>query len=680
MIVNRPFIPARGGWMRIVGAVLGAAVFLVLAGSELSAVKAGPVQTSMADGSDPASGGYGDGLYPYVHEYDLMLVYKIPVDYCPANEMRPLNAAQTLDVIRRIDNLTRGIPKLVYLVGWQYRGHDTGYPALDQVNEHLKRPGDATALDSLRWLMREGPRHHTLVSLHVNFSDCYLDDNALGPFYKERDIIVRSGDGTYLQGYRWCDHLAYRASNFRNWFQGTFRTRQMGPLFAMIPELAASGSLHPDAWYSIDDPYYGVSHVMDCEAMRRMTVYVRKTFNADLTTEFDRRRPAGVDFVLYHPFLWHIAWDERTPPDPMKIPSYILTGTNALTWSSGAETVQSKIFGMSCAFEEEVAADPVVLPGGFKNFATRALAYQFLNRRLRMSFDGQTAVFSGGVTTAYPRKPIVKIGNDVLQDGGDVCFPVPWRTNREAIAYSEKGYARRTWRLPEDWAGVRNADIYRITVDGLVRKPRGASVAADRTVTLSLAADEGVCLVPAGEDPEAEFPAVPSGSVEFLGEDRTTSGSWKGTYGGDGHLVIGAGQKLPDGVRVGFIGGAERTWVPDTRDVQGLEKPDGDTRIIAARASSIHEIIDVEAGALARDVALYVLDADHAGRWTVVDVIDAVTRKRLDSRNVIRFASGVYLKYRIRGRVQLRITNIWTKRYPDSPDAGFSGLFFDPVR
>jgi len=158
-----------------------------------------------------AAGGYGDTLYPYVHEYDQVLVYKIAVDYCPANPMPPLNAAQTLDVIRRIDNLTRGIPKIAYLVGWQYRGHDTGYPALDKVNQRLKRPEDADALDSLRWLMREGPKYHTLVSLHVNFSDCYLDDNALGPYYKERDIIVRNGDGTHRQGYAWCDHMAYRA-------------------------------------------------------------------------------------------------------------------------------------------------------------------------------------------------------------------------------------------------------------------------------------------------------------------------------------------------------------------------------------------------------------------------------------------------------------------------------------
>ncbi len=628
-----------------------------------------------------AAGGYGDTLYPFVHEYDQTVVYKIAVDYCPANPMPPLDAGQTLDVIRRVDNLTRGIPKIVYLVGWQYRGHDTGYPSLDKVNEHLKRPGDATALESLRWLMREGPRFNTLVSLHVNFSDCYLDDNPLGPVYQERDIIVRNGDGTYRQGYKWCDHMAYRASNFRNWNQDTFKDRQIGPLFAMLPELAASGTLHPDAWYSIDNPYYGITDAMDCEAMRQMTVYARQKYGVDLTTEFDRRRPPNTDFVLYHPMLWHIAWDERTPPDPMKIPSYFLAGVNAKTWSNSAETVQSKFFGEGSSLEEEVAADPVTIPGGLKSFATRGLGWYYLNRRLRRSFDGQLARFSGGVTTSYPGKYMMKEDADVLQDGNDVFLPALWRADREIIAYSEKGYAARTWKLPEEWAGVKTVDIYRITPEGLARKLRSAKAGTDRKLELSLAADEGVCIVPAGADPSINPPGVPSGTVSFLGADRETKGAWKTKYGSEGYDVIAAGQRLPAYVKVNYISGAERVWVPTTQDVQALEKPEGEGRIAAARSAGLHEIIDVAiADGSAHDVSLYLVDWDRTGRWTVVDTIDALSRKRLDTQNVINFGSGLYLRYRVSGRVQFRITNVWTKRYTISPDAGFSALFFDPSR
>ncbi|MGZ7065319.1 MAG: endo-alpha-N-acetylgalactosaminidase family protein, partial [Candidatus Aminicenantales bacterium] len=575
-----------------------------------------------------AAGGYGDTLYPYVHEYDQILVYKIAVDYCPANPMPPLDAARTLDVIRRIDNITRGIPKIVYLVGWQYRGHDTGYPALDRDNEHLKRPEDATALDSLRWLMREGPKHHTLVSLHVNFSDCYLDDNALGPHYKERDIIVRNGDGTHRQGYTWCDHMAYRASNFRNWYQDTFKDKQIGPLFAMIPELAASGTLHPDAWYSIDDPYYGITDAQDCEAMRQMTLYVRRTYNVDLTTEFDRRRPPNTDFVLYHPLLWHIAWDERTPPDPMKIPPYFLAGVNAKTWSNSAETVQSKFFGEGSPFESEVGDDPAAIRGGLKSFATRALGWYYLNRRLRVTFDGQTATFSDGVTTSYPGRYVMKAGGDFLQDGDDVFIPALWRANREIVAYSSRGYAERTWTLPKAWSAVKAVDAYRITMEGLAPGPKGLKVSPDGKLRLSLPAGEGLSLVPAGADPNADPPPVPSGTVAFLGEDNATKGAWKGRYGADGYVVVGAGESLPPSVKVAYINGAERVWNPGTADVQALEKPAGEDRIAASRLTPLHEIVDVSfPDAKAHDVSLYVMDWDRAGRWTTVDAIDSGSRR-----------------------------------------------------
>ena len=188
-----------------------------------------------------AKGDYGDMLYPFVHEYDQTLTYKISVDYGKTEQNGTLNANETLEIIKRIDNITQDIPKIVYLVGWQYSGHDTGYPSFLKVNPVLKRENDSTALESLRWLMREAPQYHTLVSLHVNFADCYLDDNPLGPVYKERDIVVRETDGRYREGYEWNNHMAYRASNYRNWYQRTFRSEQIDPLLKMIPELKMSG-------------------------------------------------------------------------------------------------------------------------------------------------------------------------------------------------------------------------------------------------------------------------------------------------------------------------------------------------------------------------------------------------------------------------------------------------------
>lgn len=86
-----------------------------------------------------------------------------------------LTFSQALDVIKKMDNLTLGIPKIVYLVGWQYNGHDSKYPAWFEINERLKRPEDKTALESLKWLMKEAAKYHTVVSLHINMFDAYED-------------------------------------------------------------------------------------------------------------------------------------------------------------------------------------------------------------------------------------------------------------------------------------------------------------------------------------------------------------------------------------------------------------------------------------------------------------------------------------------------------------------------
>jgi len=637
-----------------------------------------PVGLFAQQGAD--EGGYGDMLYPYRHEYDQMLVYKIGVDYCPASRSIELNAAQVLEIIRKIDNISRGIPKMVYLVGWQYRGHDTGYPSFNRVNDALKNPGDTSAVESLRWLIRQGPKYNTLVSLHVNFSDVYLDDNPLGPKYKSRDIIVRWSNGEYHEGYVWCDHMAYRASNYRNWHQGTFQNDQIKPLIELIPELLETGSLHPDAWYNTSDPYYGISDEEDCSVMREMTVWMRQKYNVDLTTEFDRRRPEGVDFVLFHPLLWHGQWDERTPPDPMRIASYFQTGANAKTWSSGSETVQSKFFGEIGDYESKITADPVTLAGVAREFATRTLPWYFLNRKLRISFDGNIARFTDDIASTYEGKQVVKSGDFHIQDGNDVFIPALWQTHSEIIAYSEAGYKSRIWRLPDNWKDIRRADIYKISLEGQQLKQKNVRL-DDQTIELSLNPDELVFIVPAGTDPDEKNPSTPSGGIEFTGFDDTTQGNWKWKYGNEGWLIIGAGEKLPEYASVKMINGADRIWTNASKDIEALEKPSGDLRIASQKYAGLHEIIEVDC----KDhnthlVSFYLLDWERSGRWTVVDAIDANTRKRLDTQNVTNFGSGVYLTYKCSGKIQFRITNVYSDRYTQSVDAGFSAVFFDKVQ
>ncbi|MBN1185400.1 MAG: hypothetical protein JXB49_24155 [Bacteroidales bacterium] len=625
-----------------------------------------------------AKGGYGDMLYPYVHDYDQTLTYKIGVDYGKSSEIKKLNAFEVLQVIERIDNLTQGIPKIVYIVGWQYTGHDTGYPSFLNINQVLKRENDSTALASLRWLMREAPKFHTLVSLHLNFSDCYLDDNQLGPKYRERDILVRETDGRHRQGYIWNEHMAYRASNYRNWYQGTFRKEQVDPLFELIPELRMSGSLHPDAWYNTDNPYYQLNKYDDCLAMREMTVYVREKYNVDLTTEFDWGRPKGEDFVLYHPMIWHIGWNSQNPPDPMKIPSYFLTGGDAFLWGSGELSDQGKFFGQSSTFESEINENTYTIPGGLKSFATRTLPWYFLNRQLRDNFNGDTVWFSNHVVVTYPGKIVIKQNGELLQDGSDVFIPALWKMHNEIIAYSETGYKSKTWKLPDTWRNVEKIDIYTITTDGLKLKSQDINIFPGGNLKLSLNTDEGVAIVPSGTDPNNEIKKVDSGEITFTGIDKQTKGLWQGKYGSEGYFISGAGEKIPEKTKINFINGETHIWENETQDIQALENPDGEVNIAAARSHPLHEIVDFSFNdGKEHEVAIYFLDWDRKARWTIVDIIDPDSRKVLHSYNLTNYAQGIYLNYKMKGKLQCRITNVWTQRYQKSPDAGFSAIFFD---
>lgn len=628
-----------------------------------------------------AKGGYGDMLYPFVHDYDQTLTYKIGVDYGKTSETAKLNADEVLQVIERIDNLTRGIPKIVYLVGCQYTGHDTGYPSFSKINPVLKRENDNTALASLRWLMQQGPKFHTLVSLHVNFSDCYLDDNPLGPKYQDRDILVRETDGRHRQGYVWNGHMAYRASNYRNWYQGTFRTEQIDPLFEMIPELKMSGSLHPDAWYNTDDPYYQVNNYEDVLAMREMTVYVREKYNVDLTTEFDLGRPEGEDFVLYHPMIWHLGWNEDKPYEPMKIPSYFMTGGDAYFWGSEKLSNPGKFFGQSATLESEVNENHTTIPGGLRTFATRTLPWYFLNRLLRNSYSGDTAWFSNGVLATYPGKMVIRQNGELLEDGNDVFIPALWKTHPEIIAYSETGYKSRTWKLPDTWDNVEKIDIYTITTDGLSLKNKNMKVLPGGYVKLSLTADEGVVIVPSGTDPNKETERGVSGAVTFTGIDQQTKGSWQKIYGSEGYYIPAAGEKIPEKTKINFINGETQIWQNKTQDIQAIENPDGNANIASVRSHPLHEIIEFNfEDGKEHEVALYFLDWDRKARWSVVDIIDVNSRKVLHSYNLTDYAQGVYLKYKMKGNLQCRMTNVWTRRCEKSPDVGFSAIFWDPLK
>jgi hypothetical protein len=100
--------------------------------------------------------------------------------------------------------------------------------------------------------------------------------------------------------------------------------------------------------------------------------------------------------------------------------------------------------------------------------------------------------------------------------------------------------------------------------------------------------------------------------------------------------------------------------------------------VIGQRSTPIHEIVDVTIGNnTATDVTLYFVDWDRQDRQMIVDAVDANTNSAIHSMALKEFTNGVYLNYRVKGRIQFRFTilgedgNTFT-----GGDVTYSGVFF----
>lgn len=100
--------------------------------------------------------------------------------------------------IRDIAALIDHSPQIVHLWGWQFRGKDTGYPAVNQVNERLG------GYDSMMQLMEEGQKCNTTVTLSDNYDDAYRSS----PAWRE-GIIARKPDGQLWKSRNWTGEDSY---------------------------------------------------------------------------------------------------------------------------------------------------------------------------------------------------------------------------------------------------------------------------------------------------------------------------------------------------------------------------------------------------------------------------------------------------------------------------------------
>lgn len=407
---------------------------------------------------------------------------------------------EALEVIRKTDNLTRGIPKIVYLVGWQKGGHDHGYPAWDEVNPRLKRKQDANALQSLRWLIREAREFNTTVSLHINMVDAYKQ-SPLWDEYVAKDCIARDASGQLrVGGIQMKGEDMYNVVYPREWQEGLAQRRIDG-LIKMIPELHEGHTIHIDVFVAQGEggkplsPWHakpgngGLTPEKYVETQRKIFKYWRER-GFDVTGEgIFWAHPPGEGFTGLQPMSW---WYPADLNYQMEIPEYLMARGRTHRDGEGDFRFSSSMHG-----EEIYQEDKENLPGFMGMFCRTTLPWYYLSRLERMRFENGALFYSDGVVARTEEgRNIIRKGEFVLRENDDLFVPALWK-KKEIIAYSKTGCEDKPWRLPAEWSNVRNVALYRITVDGCVLlRPRVA--VTDSKLVLSLGKDEAVSIVPAG--------------------------------------------------------------------------------------------------------------------------------------------------------------------------------------
>ena len=401
---------------------------------------------------------------PWFHKYDQSLVMKIFLAE-RTDEGRDckvhLTFEQALEVIERLDRITCGAPKIVYLVGWQYNGHDSKYPAWGEVNHRLKRAQDATALESLKWLMREGRKHHTTVSLHINALDAY-EDSPLWQEYLAKDIIAKDKGGAPLKGIVWSGLQSYPLSYAREWETGCAKRRIDG-LLKLLPELKEAHTIHIDAFHTYPplppasqvegfkgiSPFLGYGPERECAAQRKTFRYFRD-YGLEVTSEHSaggRLDP----FVGLQPMAWIYE-----PPTP-DIPPSLYCGTPMHA-------------------EAEIGADPKKLPGLLEQFCLKAAP----------------EIWANAWREAHANHPPPAADLQRVLQGNDCCLPLVWKKEPTLLAYSRDGYARKAWKLPVNWIGVRTVRLANVTVDSITAA--GTAEVKDSELALGLTPGQAVVI------------------------------------------------------------------------------------------------------------------------------------------------------------------------------------------
>ena len=405
--------------------------------------------------------------------------YKIKINDVVNKDNPPTNLAQAKEIIDYMKNITDGFPQIIYIVGWQYDGHDTGYPAFDQLNPRMGTSEELYALskycDSLG----------SVLSIHNNMCDAYKGNKYFSP-----DIMATDYDGSPMFWEIFHDS-AFHTSHYKDVKTGMIFKR-LDELFSIFP---IHRSIHFDAmrvtncnpaWEKdtigvLEEYYLGLKPI--AEWFRKKGVLI--------TTETQNGNPIDLSPIVVG--MW---------TNFRLIPEYrqIYHGKIVAGGIPEGEAPFRELCGAGNSITQDITYK--ACKGGYLDYQTNrahmkeviylsSILYQFYLTKEMLEVDrnaaGYRIRFSDDVLSVYDKASdhLKVTWKDVVIAEDDERF-VP--THGGIYAYSKKG-ADREWLLPE---GFRNAKLKVTELTGTGKKPFAAYAISGNTIRIKLAANQSV--------------------------------------------------------------------------------------------------------------------------------------------------------------------------------------------
>ncbi len=219
-------------------------------------------------------------------------------------------------MIRRVHALTDGAPQLVHLWGWQFRGKDTGYPAVNVVDERLG------GYEGMMRLMERAKPLNVTVSLSDNYDDAYRSS----PAWNEA-MIARKPDGELWKSREWTGEESY-IQGLAKYMEGPGPER----VRYTCERYKLPGTIHVDvlSYYAIRndwDPKRPASGIRNLEAGRYRVLEEFGKHGVDVTSE-GLRYP----FIGKMSMCWYAGGPSPCPFGGKPVPMLSLIYRKSAVW------------------------------------------------------------------------------------------------------------------------------------------------------------------------------------------------------------------------------------------------------------------------------------------------------------------------------------------------------------